>query len=338
MLDVRLGRWFSPDPITHPWQSPYCSMDNNPVALVDPLGLSTNGPPDGAGTSYQSDDGMGCWGGGSSTAGEAAPPAIPPMASPTGCLINPLNFAGQDNKIPVAKPSVLQSKTFSINKSDITEIFTDSPDRIATDFTNLLNQYMNEFGITNQDILAHFLSQVGEETGGLTKYSVTEDLHYTVKNITDNFAKYFMPNTNLDPKDYAKNPKKLANVVYGGRMGNGDEASGEGFLYRGGGVIQLTGCDNYMNFTNFYNKKYNSNCNFTVEPQQIRDNIELSVLSALWYFKKYVIDVKKDYCKWTVNWVSIKTNGPKPNGLPGRKEWYKKALKQFNKNEKTYKL
>ncbi len=73
-LDVRLGRWFIPDPVTHPWQSPYCSMDNDPIGLTDVMGLSTDGgggpgkgTPPGSETSYLDEgEGGGCWGGGSS--------------------------------------------------------------------------------------------------------------------------------------------------------------------------------------------------------------------------------------------------------------------------------
>ena len=99
------------------------------------------------------------------------------------------------------------------------------------------------FGITSPLRLAHFLSQCGHESGGFR--AVTENLNYSADGLKKIFPKYFPGSIN---ESYARNPQKIANRVYSSRMGNGDEASGEGFKFRGRGFIQLTGKSNYMSF------------------------------------------------------------------------------------------
>lgn len=103
-----------------------------------------------------------------------------------------------------------------------------------------------KFNITNNLRLAHFLAQCGHESGGFK--AVSENLNYSAKGLQGTFGKYF-PGNLADL--YAKQPEKIASRVYGNRMGNGDEASKEGYKFRGRGYIQLTGKSNYTNFTKF---------------------------------------------------------------------------------------
>jgi putative chitinase len=91
---------------------------------------------------------------------------------------------------------------------------------------------------------AHFFAQTSHESGGFK--SLSENLNYSADGLVKIFHKYF-PDV-AAATSYARNPEKIANKVYGGRMGNGDEASGDGFKYRGRGAIQLTGKDNYAAF------------------------------------------------------------------------------------------
>jgi putative chitinase len=100
------------------------------------------------------------------------------------------------------------------------------------------------FGITTSLRLAHFLAQCGHESGGFR--AVSENLNYSAKGLLGIFRKYFT-NVNL-AMQYERKPEKIANRVYSSRMGNGNEASGEGWAYRGRGYIQLTGKDNYRAF------------------------------------------------------------------------------------------
>jgi len=122
--------------------------------------------------------------------------------------------------------------------------------------------------------LAHFLAQAGHESGGFK--AVNENLNYGAKGLLGIFKKYFP--TEEKAKLYERKPEKIANLVYGGRMGNGPEASGEGFKFRGRGYIQLTGKDNYKAFD-------------AVVTESIVDNPDLvatkyPLLSAAWFFHK----------------------------------------------------
>jgi putative chitinase len=103
-----------------------------------------------------------------------------------------------------------------------------------------------KFNITNTLRLAHFLAQCGHESGNFR--AVSENLNYSADGLKKIFPKYFPGNLN---ESYARQPEKIAARVYGGRMGNGDEASKEGFKFRGRGYIQLTGKSNYSIFDKF---------------------------------------------------------------------------------------
>ena len=103
-----------------------------------------------------------------------------------------------------------------------------------------------KFNITNPLRLAHFLAQCGHESGGFK--AVQENLNYSADGLKKIFGKYFPGDL---ATSYARNPEKIAARVYGSRMGNGDESTGEGYKYRGRGYIQLTGKSNYTNFAKF---------------------------------------------------------------------------------------
>lgn len=103
-----------------------------------------------------------------------------------------------------------------------------------------------KFNITTPLRLAHFLSQCAHESGNFTVFK--ENLNYSAEGLKKTFGKYFPGNLN---ESYAKKPDKIANRVYGNRMGNGDESSGDGYKYSGRGAIQLTGKDNYAAFDKY---------------------------------------------------------------------------------------
>ena len=90
----------------------------------------------------------------------------------------------------------------------------------------------------------HFLAQVFHESSNL--HRVRENMNYSEKGLLDTFPKYFKPKSLA--KEYARQPERIGNHVYANRMGNGNEASGDGYRYRGRGLIQLTGKDNYRDF------------------------------------------------------------------------------------------
>lgn len=110
------------------------------------------------------------------------------------------------------------------------------------------------FNITSNLRLAHFLAQCGHESAGFK--AVSENLNYSADGLKKIFPKYFPGSLN---ESYAKKPEKIGARVYGGRMGNGDETTGDGYKFRGRGYIQLTGKSNYTKFGKFIGEDLISN-------------------------------------------------------------------------------
>jgi putative chitinase len=107
-----------------------------------------------------------------------------------------------------------------------------------------LNEVCQYYEINTPQRMAAFLAQTAHESGGYN--AVKENLFYSAKGLMTTFKKYFP--TEALAKEYERQPAKIANKVYGNRMGNGDEASGDGSKFCGRGLIQLTGKQNYTRF------------------------------------------------------------------------------------------
>jgi putative chitinase len=131
-----------------------------------------------------------------------------------------------------------------------------------------------KFQINTPLRLAHFLAQCGHESGGFK--ATQENLNYSAKGLAGIFKKYFPTEAAAAP--YARNPQKIASKVYGGRMGNGPESTGEGYKFRGRGYIQLTGKENYTAFGKSIGE------DMTVNPDVVASKYAL--LSAAWFFSK----------------------------------------------------
>jgi len=108
-------------------------------------------------------------------------------------------------------------------------------------FADHLAELMPKYGIDTPLRQRHFLAQLLHESGGFN--AVRENLNYSVDGLLKTFPRHF-PNRQL-AEQYAKQPERIANRVYANRMGNGDEASGDGWRHIGRGLIQTTGKDNY---------------------------------------------------------------------------------------------
>lgn len=132
----------------------------------------------------------------------------------------------------------------------------------------------SKFGINTPLRVAHFLAQCGHESGGFRL--TQENLNYSAKGLVGIFKKYFP--TEAIANAYARNPQKIANKVYSNRMGNGNEASGEGYKFRGRGYIQLTGKENYTAFGKSIGVDIPSN------PDSVASKYALA--SAAWFFSK----------------------------------------------------
>ena len=107
-----------------------------------------------------------------------------------------------------------------------------------------MNEILPDYNITTVERVACFVGQCAHESGGFR--ALRENLNYKAEGLNKIFKKYFPTVESAQP--FAHNQEKIANRIYSNRMGNGDEASGDGFRYRGRGLIQLTGKDNYQNF------------------------------------------------------------------------------------------
>ena len=116
------------------------------------------------------------------------------------------------------------------------------PDSVIAQLPDVISTYKIDTALR----LAHFLAQTGHESAQFK--AVSENLNYGAKGLRGIFGKYFPGNL---AESYARQPQKIASRVYGGRMGNGPEESGDGYKYRGRGYIQLTGKNNYTNFAKF---------------------------------------------------------------------------------------
>lgn len=168
------------------------------------------------------------------------------------------------------------------------------PDAVISQLPDTIAKY----NITTSLRLAHFLAQCGHESAGFK--AVNENLNYSVDGLKRIFSKYF-PGTLAE--GYARQPEKIASKVYGNRMGNGNEASKEGWKYRGRGYIQLTGKDNYKAFDATVDDDILNN------PDLVATKYPL--MSAAWFFERgkiwAVCDKGSD--KSTVTSVTMKVNG-----------------------------
>ena len=206
--------------------------------------------------------------------------------------------------IPVVQPSSSSGLNLSRLKGHI-------PDSVIAQ----IPETAAKFGIDTPLRLAHFLAQCGHESGGfrLTK----ENLNYSAKGLKGIFAKYFKEAGLAE--SYERKPEKIANRVYGGRMGNGPESSGDGSKYCGRGYIQLTGKDNYVAFGKSINE------DMTLNPEKVSTHYPL--LSAAWFFTKNGLHKLADggATDAVVTQITKRVNGG-TIGLPDRikhfKEYY----------------
>lgn len=165
--------------------------------------------------------------------------------------------------------------------------------------------------------VAGFISQVAHESGNFM--IVEENLNYSSSRLDEIFPKYFR-NAGRDASEYSGKPEKIANVVYANRMGNGDEASGDGWKYRGRGLIQLTGKYNYAAFA----KVMGMSLDEVIEYMQTKKG---SVDSAAWFWDSRNLNQEAD--EHDVRSMTRLINGGY-NGLKDREQKWKKALIIFS--------
>lgn len=197
-----------------------------------------------------------------------------------------------------------------------------------------INKYAREYDVNTPSRMAHFLSQVGYESGFS---AATESLNYSSKRMRQIFGcKGGTLNYDVAKDDckqgrlrgklwtkkstYAHHSKNLGSYVYANRLGNGNEASGDGYKYRGRGLIQLTGKANYKAFQSEHNKlNPKDKQSFIKNPGLLASNKKYAVESAFYFWSANGINTVAD--KSTVKSVTKKVNGGY-NGLAERKKLY----------------
>jgi putative chitinase len=192
-------------------------------------------------------------------------------------------------------------------------------------FVDTFNAWSEAFEITTPIRLVHFLAQVFHESGNLKH--VEENLNYSADALRRVFPNYFKKPE--DAAAYARKPVQIANKVYANRIGNGSEASGDGWRYRGRGLIGLTGKRQYADF---------NKCDIITEdvlkhPEKVAD-YPLCLMSALWFWEKYDLndladmDLGGSNGEHIVEKITKKVNGGLI-GLAERKYYYRRFKREF---------
>lgn len=182
------------------------------------------------------------------------------------------------------------------------------PDAVLSQIPAVAQKYAIDSALR----LAHFLAQCAHESVGFT--AVRENMNYSADGLRKVFPKYF-PDDLAD--SYARQPQKIGARVYANRNGNGDEASGDGYTYRGRGYIQLTGKSNYQNF------EADNNLDVATDPDLIAT--EYPLLSAAWFWQKNKLNAIADQgaTDEVVTNVTKVVNGG-TNGLADRQQYFDK--------------
>ena len=197
-----------------------------------------------------------------------------------------------------------------ISEEQLKELLPDN--KYIKYWCSALNQILPEYEINTQKRIAAFVAQCAHESGGF-KF-LTENLNYRAASLRKTFAKYFPTDALAD--QYEKQPKKIASRVYANRMGNGNEASEDGFKYCGRGLIQLTGKDNYTEFA--------ASIETPVEdiPEYL-GTFEGAVQSACWFWETNSLNKWAD--KGDIVMLTKKINGG-TIGLEDRIKHYNHAI------------
>jgi putative chitinase len=205
------------------------------------------------------------------------------------------------------------SFTFNFTKDQLKGIIGNNP--YLDYWYNAVSEILPVYEINTPERVAAFLAQCAHESGNF-KF-LKENLNYKAESLCKVFPKYF-PDINL-AKQYEKKPEKIANKVYGNRMGNGDETSGDGFRYMGRGLIQLTGKNNYTLFAAAIDTPLE-------EIPEYLQTFEGAVQSACWFWEQNNLNQWAD--KKDIMTLTKRINGG-TIGLEDRIKHYNHALHLF---------
>jgi putative chitinase len=207
--------------------------------------------------------------------------------------------------------------TVILDPLQLKEIMPNAKDEDIDFYLDALNRQLNLYEINTPLRQAHFIAQIAHESGAFRYKS--ENLNYSAKALKAVFGKYF-PTEEL-AQECARKPEKIANSVYANRMGNSDTESGDGWKYRGRGLIQLTGCENYKKCSQVIGK------DLIEEPDLLIHDPDIAVGAACWFWdmKKLNRHADEDDLKT----ITKKINGGY-HGLEDRASYLDRAKKIFN--------
>jgi putative chitinase len=269
MHDARLGRFWSIDPLAakYPWWSTYQFAGLMPTWYREMEGLEPdyNGSYNGQG---------------------AYAPILDENNKP---------LPNTENQTWIWNNSIWNKADVAVVYETMESVFTRANPTYLKNVEIAINLHGSSFGLNSYESICHFLSQTGHESAGFT--TVEEKFNYSVNGLVSTFSKYFYVGTPVEGKydatkyarteDHPAKAEEIANIVYSNRMGNG---ANEGYLYRGRGLIQLTGKSAYQSFTDYINATFTNNTvDFVKDPDLIKTD-QYMVLSAMWFFKKNVVD------------------------------------------------
>lgn len=168
-------------------------------------------------------------------------------------------------------------------------------------WANLLSDNLESGGIRTAKQTSYFIAQCGHESSDFNV--LVENLNYGAQGLLNTFGKYFGAPPKAKALDYERKPEKIANLVYSNRLGNGSESSGDGWKFRGRGVVQVTGRSNYTECSNFIfgDDTLVDNPDLLLQP-------EYALKSALWYWSKNKLASVQDFGQLTLK-INGGTNG-----------------------------
>lgn len=208
-----------------------------------------------------------------------------------------------------------QHFTFKFTVDQVRDLIKNEPE----EWYEAMCEVLPLWDINTPARVAGFIAQCGHESGGFKVLS--ENLNYSADGLNKIFPKYFV-RAGRDAQAYHRQPEKIANVVYANRMDNGDEASGDGWKFRGGGLIQLTGRHNYTQFAKAVEMSLDEAVDYVRTKKGAID-------SACWFWDTN--NINKHCDSGDIVTMTKRINGG-TIGLEDRKKHWEHALHVFDPN------
>ena len=190
-------------------------------------------------------------------------------------------------------------------------LFDQASDSTKSTFIQTLYEHGPDYGVDSEEDVRHFIAQAAHESQG--KITKVENLNYQD---ADNLARTFTDFTRdgrgntYKASEYVGKPKEIAKIVYSGRLGNGKKGTGNAYKYRGRGPMQITGKENYKEFTEWYQDEGFGSTDFTENPGRLSSNARIGTLAALQYWNEGVLGSSEvDEDNLTVEDVTKAING-----------------------------